>query len=156
MFYRIFSQILTGGIGEMDRKHRIGMGQEGFTLIEIISVLVLLGILTAIAVPKYLSLQQDASNSAAAAALAAGISNANQVFAQQLLRGTTDNGAQLAALLNGNAAYTTAGDYTLQFANGNVANATCSITVKITAVAATSQAKLPTGTYATKTAVIAQ
>ncbi|MGC9194525.1 MAG: prepilin-type N-terminal cleavage/methylation domain-containing protein [Syntrophobacteraceae bacterium] len=139
----------------MNRKQRIGMGQEGFTLIEIISVLVLLGILTAIAVPKYLSLQQDASNQAAAAALAAGISNANQVFAKGLLEGTQYTGATLANALN-NALYTTAGDYTLKYANGNVAGATCSITVTIAGVVATSAAKMPQGTYATKTAVIAQ
>src|SRR5271165_6585003 len=103
----------------MEQRNKL-KNEKGFTLIEIIAVLVLLAILTAIAVPKYLSLKQDASNSAGAAALAAGVSNANQLFAAGLLTGITYTGATLATALNV-AAYQTAGDYTLAYANGAVA-----------------------------------
>lgn len=48
------------------RKHI--RNQKGFTLIEIIAVLVILGILAAIAIPKYLDMRKEAVTKAAAAA----------------------------------------------------------------------------------------
>jgi prepilin-type N-terminal cleavage/methylation domain-containing protein len=66
-------------------KKTIG-NQKGFTLIEIIAVLVILSILAAAAVPKYISLQEEARNNAAQAAIAEVKARANQYYALKTLR----------------------------------------------------------------------
>ena len=59
--------------------------EAGFTLIEICMVLVLLGILTAVAVPKYFDLQEESRLRAADAAIAEAQARINAYFGQQLL-----------------------------------------------------------------------
>lgn len=61
--------------------------KKGFTLIEIVSVLVILGLLAAIAVPKYYDLQEEARMKAAVAAVAEAQARINLAFAQYVLTG---------------------------------------------------------------------
>jgi MSHA pilin protein MshA len=108
----------TGGF-TMELNERILKNQKGFTLIEIIAVLIILGILAAVAVPKFMDMQDDAKQKALEGALAEGMSTMSLSYAKLML---SNNGVASTAQVAG---YATANppasdDFSYTFANGGL------------------------------------
>ena len=89
--------------------------QSGFTLIEIIAVLLILAVLAAVAIPRYLNMVGQAEARAFEGALATGYSHLSLIYAREALTAGTPPAASALATAAGGA-NAPAGDYTYAFA----------------------------------------
>ena len=99
--------------------------RKGFSLIEIIAVLIILGILMAVAMPKYFDLQETAKDKTMGAVLAEGIGRLHMHFGEAVIAGSTPG----QIVYNDATLGTDAGDFTLSYTStGGTADITVTAT----------------------------
>jgi len=125
-------------------KKLVKSSKEGFTLIEIIAVLVVLGILAAVAVPKYLDIQDSARVKAAQGAIAEIKGRCSSEYARLLLDSNGNaNAATVAAIVTAVGAIPDVGADFVVGVNG----AGSTITISVSAVQGTVLGSNVTGVW---------
>lgn len=102
--------------------------EHGFTLLEIIAVLVILSILAVVALPRYFNLQNQAAANAMQTAMAEAIGRVNGYFAQQLLSGSIPANI---SYTDGNLG-TNLGDFHMAVVGGDAATGGSTFTITVT------------------------
>ncbi len=94
---------------------RVDSARAGFTLIEVIAVLVILAVLAAVAIPRYVSLIDDARTQALEGAVAAGLSHVSMAYGREALRLGREPTAGEVATASGGANAPNSADYEFRF-----------------------------------------
>jgi MSHA pilin protein MshA len=92
--------VILGGIILKPGKNLTVNNQGGFTLIEIIAVLLIFGILSAVAIPKYMDLQNQARIKSGQSAIAEIKTRLSTAYGQYLLSNNGSVPANIAAICN--------------------------------------------------------
>ncbi|MDM8516518.1 prepilin-type N-terminal cleavage/methylation domain-containing protein [Desulfobacterales bacterium HSG16] len=123
----------------MYRTKQILKNEDGFTLVEIIAVLIILGILAAVAIPKYVDLQDQARRNAAQSAISEVKGRLSVGYGQWLLEKKGVNPTDAADLItNGMDGVATLGslgdDFTVDITTGTNADGDSIVTIHVETV----------------------